>query len=157
MLSAVQQQVVQALAEGLSVTAAAAAAQVHRTTVYNWYAQPEFVNAVEVAREEYAAALRDELQDLNRLALKTVRELLENPKTSPGTKAKLALAVLQRPPLSAPRSWNLPLPAAELVSMPADHSTKFDRISRPPAGPQDLSPRNGIQHPAARPAANPAP
>jgi AcrR family transcriptional regulator len=115
-LTPVQAQVVKALAQGISITAAASAVGVHRSTVHNWLnSQKEFAAAVEEAREDYVTLLRDELRDLSRIALATVRQLLDDPKTSAGIRAKLALAVLQRPQYATGRSWNLPLPATALA------------------------------------------
>jgi transposase-like protein len=115
-LTPVQAQVVQALAQGISITAAASAVGVHRSTIHSWLnSQKEFAAAVEKAREDYVTLLRDELRDLSRVALAAVRQLLDDPKTSAGIRAKLALAVLQRPQYATGRSWNLPLPTAVLA------------------------------------------
>ena len=55
-----QAQVVAALAQGSTVTGAAAAAGIHRTTVHHWFrTSPEFKTAVEEAKRHYAAALED--------------------------------------------------------------------------------------------------
>jgi AcrR family transcriptional regulator len=134
-LTPVQAQVVQALAQGISITAAASAAGVHRSTVHNWLNnQKEFATAVQEAREDYVTILRDELRDLSRIALATVRQLLEDPKTSTGTRAKLALAVLQRPQYATGRSWNLPVPPAALAEeAPAQASSAKAARNRPPA------------------------
>ena len=56
-LSAVQLQVIAALAKGRTISAAAAEVQVHRTTIYGWLkTAPAFREALADARAEYALA-----------------------------------------------------------------------------------------------------
>src|SRR5581483_5635906 len=81
-LTPVQVQVLNALAQGATVTAAAESAGLHRSTVHHWLKrQPDFQAALEHAKSEYAATLRDELQVLSRDALSTLRALLDDPET----------------------------------------------------------------------------
>jgi uncharacterized protein YecA (UPF0149 family) len=104
LLSPVQAEVAAALARGETVTAAAAAAGVHRTTVHHWLRhEPEFKAAVLAARREYVETLNDELRELTARALETLRKLLDDPTTAPALQLKAALAILQRS-----QSWNLP-------------------------------------------------
>src|SRR6266478_3235547 len=63
-LSPVQAQVIAALAQGRTVTAAAQEAGLHRNTIYNWYHEPAFKTAVEEAQSEYVAILSDGMRDL---------------------------------------------------------------------------------------------
>ncbi|MEK7405120.1 MAG: hypothetical protein AAB225_08430, partial [Acidobacteriota bacterium] len=92
-LSPQQAQVVTVLAQGRTVTSAAAAAGVHRTTIHHWLrTSPDFKAAVARAKRLYAAALADELTELSATALKTVRALLEAPETHPAVRLKAALA-----------------------------------------------------------------
>ena len=49
-LSPAQAQVIAALAQGRTVTAAAQEAGLHRNTIYNWYYEPAFKTAVEEAQ-----------------------------------------------------------------------------------------------------------
>src|SRR5579862_9335656 len=78
-LSAVQQQVVAALARGRTITAAAAEAQLHRSTLHNWMnTLPAFRAALMDARSYYAAQLRDEMKDLSAKALETLRTMLHD-------------------------------------------------------------------------------
>ena len=71
-----QAQVAAALASGLSVTSAAEAAAVHRTTVYHWLKHDsDFRAALEQARTEYDHRLQDELRSLGQLALHFTSEL----------------------------------------------------------------------------------
>jgi transposase-like protein len=107
-LSPVQAQVVEALAEGATVSGAARQADIHRTTIHHWIRNhPEFKAAAEQAQAEYAAALSDEMRELSALAVKTLRNLLERSDVSPAVRLKAALAVLSRPHFPKP-GWHLP-------------------------------------------------
>ncbi len=103
-----QAQVVTALAQGQSVTAAARQAGVHRDTIYQWLkSQPEFKAAIENARTEYVAVLSDGMRDLAARAIETLKELLDDPKTPAAVRLRTALAILQRPQFPEP-GWRLP-------------------------------------------------
>jgi len=103
-----QAQVVTALAQGQSVTAAAKQAGVHRDTIYQWLkSQLEFKTAVENARTEYVAVLSDGMRDLAARAIETLKELLDDPKTPAAVRLRTALAILQRPQFPEP-GWRLP-------------------------------------------------
>jgi hypothetical protein len=100
-----QTRIVEALAMGRTVTAAAQEASVHRTTIHHWLRMdPRFKQAVENSRREYAATLSDQIRDLAAHALETLRQLLDDPATPPSVRLKTALAVLQRPDQPG---WNL--------------------------------------------------
>jgi len=119
-LTAVQAQVVLALAQGRTVTSAAAATSLHRSTIYNWFdSNEEFAQAVREARADSANALYDELRELSSLALSTVRSLLENPATPPFVRFRVALAILERTQL-ARSGWSIP----ETVASPEEEFLK---------------------------------
>ncbi len=114
-----QQQVVAALAQGRTITAAAAQAQVHRSTIYNWRnVVPAFRQALAQARAEYLAQLSDELEDLSATALDTLRTVLQDALTPSSVRLRAALAILQRP------DWRLP---ADAEPNPRDCDRKLDR------------------------------
>src|SRR5581483_469385 len=129
-LTPAQVQVVAALVQGATVTDAAKSAGVHRTIIYNWLQnQLEFQTAVEGARAEYAATLRDELQVLSRNALATLRSLLDDPGTPRTLRVRVAMAILQRPQ-SPEHDWNLPEPASGLQEIhPRDDSEAVSEVS----------------------------
>ncbi|HWQ93731.1 MAG TPA: hypothetical protein VN673_18860, partial [Clostridia bacterium] len=80
--SALQAQVAAALAQGCSVSAAARAAGVHRTTIHHWQrTSKQFCAAVEQARREFTESLADDMLDLAHSAIRTLQDLLENPGT----------------------------------------------------------------------------
>ncbi len=95
-LTPVQLRVAAALARGLSVTRAAAENGLHRTTVHLWQrTAPAFDAAVATFRAEAASHHTAELRALARLALATLRNLLESPTTPPAVRLRAALAVLR--------------------------------------------------------------
>ena len=107
-LSSTQVQVVAALAQGFSVTAAAQEAGIHRTTIHHWLrSDPEFKTAVENAELEFVEALKDQVRELSFGALETLQNLMGDPNTRDAIRLKTALAVLERPSFPN-RGWNLP-------------------------------------------------
>src|SRR6266849_1579880 len=113
-----QQQVVAALAQGRTITAAAQA-QVHRSTIYNWRnVVPAFRQALAQARSEYVAQFSDELEDLSATALATLRTVLQDALTPSSVRLRAALAILQRP------DWRL---RADAEPNPRDRDRELDR------------------------------
>jgi transposase-like protein len=109
-LSPVQAQVIEALAQGQTVSAAAEKAGIHRTTIHHWIrTEPAFKLAAETARTEYADELNDGLRELAIRAVLTLHDLLQDISTPPAVRLKTALAILQRPHAPNP-GWNLPIP-----------------------------------------------
>ncbi|MFN7993387.1 MAG: SEC-C domain-containing protein [Bryobacteraceae bacterium] len=112
-LTPAQAQVVTARAQGATITAAAQAAGLHRSTVYHWIENsPDFADAIEQARTEYVATLRDDLHELSRNALATLRSLLDDPGTPRALRFRVAMAILQRPQFPE-HDWRLPEPVGE--------------------------------------------
>src|SRR5437762_2107593 len=96
-LSPAQAQVVAALAQGQTVSAAARVAGVHRTTIHHWVrTTPDFQAAVETAQADHAAEQNDAWRELAALAVNALHDLLQDPTTPPAIRLKTALAVLQR-------------------------------------------------------------
>lgn len=101
-LTPTQITVVQALAMGATVTAAAKLAVVSRPTIYKWRMDPVFNQALVFAKQEHAISVHDRLQTLTTKALDKLEEVLDNPKSSPSVILKAALAILNR------KNWSLP-------------------------------------------------
>jgi transposase-like protein len=129
-LSPVQAQVITALAAGASISAAAKAAGVHRSTVHNWLNEPNFATLFDTSRQDYVESLRDQLRDLSVLALDTIRQLLENPDTPASVRLRAAQLVLNRPHFPK-QEWALPEPIsspqqqlhnAEMAALEADYN-----------------------------------
>jgi hypothetical protein len=134
-LTAVQSQIVVALAAGTTVVRAAAAAGIHRTTIHNWLrTSKEFREAVEQARKHYGALIADQLNELSIAALDTLRQLLNNPETPPAVRLRAALAVLGRP-VSPGRGWQLP----ESVKPILIRTSGAPNGSHPPAAASDTA------------------
>ena len=135
-----QAQVVAALAKGQTITAAAARAGIHRTTIHHWLrTEPDFKTAVETAQRDYVSSLSDEMRELSALALASLRSLLEDPATPPSIRLKAALAVLQRENLPN-KTWSLPKPETLAESEAAGQ--------KPAPAPEPIQhPTSDIQHP----------
>lgn len=121
--------VIQALATGATVSAAAELASISRPTIYSWLGDPAIQSALAFAKHEHAVTVRDKLQSLTTLALETLEAILKNPKSSPSVLLRATLAILTR------KNWNLPAPSVEecepilqqaLDSMPHPSSTRLD-------------------------------
>jgi transposase-like protein len=107
-LSPVQAQVALSLASGASITQAALAAGVGRTTIYEWRKNiPEFSAAVEQAAYDYTESVRDQLRTVSAKALTTLEQILDDPAASPSVRLRAALAVLNRPRFPK-GDWALP-------------------------------------------------
>lgn len=110
-LTAVQQTVVAALANGSTVTAAAEAAHINRVTVYRWMKTiPQFNAALDRGRADFLIARRDDIFHLANRALETLYAVLNNPKSSPAVLVKSAMFILQRTQTPA-KAWTMPEPA----------------------------------------------
>ena len=140
--SPVQAQVIEALAQWHTITAAAEDADVHRTTIHHWIrSEPAFKTAMQAAHSEYTATLNDGMRELAALALKTLRDLLNDPFTPPALRLKAALAVLQRP--HAPNTgWHLP---DTIESEPAETNHRATPIA---AATEPVAPRTQPKEPA---------
>ena len=99
--------VVQALATGATVTAAAQLASISRPTVYSWFQNPAFQQAVAFSQQEFAITIRDRMQALAAKALDKLEALLDNPRSSPSVILKASLAILNR------QAWTLPAPSLD--------------------------------------------
>jgi uncharacterized protein (DUF1778 family) len=109
-LTAVQQCVVDALAAGSTITAAAEAYGIQRVTIYRWMkTRKEFVTALRRARAAFVLARRDDLHHLSNRALETILFVLDNPKSSSGVLLRTAMFVLQRPQMPK-TGWSMPEP-----------------------------------------------
>jgi transposase-like protein len=115
-LSPAQAQVIAALAAGESITGAARAAGVHRSTIHNWLREgQQFRFEFDTIRQETVEFLRDQLAGLEVAALAALKSLIEDANTPAGVRLKAALAVLQRPQFPN-QTWSLP----ERVETPRD-------------------------------------
>jgi hypothetical protein len=92
----IQQQVIAHLSTGLSFTAAAAAAGVHRNTITNWRREvPSFANAFEKAARDQARAFQEEALDAVPQAMQAVLSILNDPATPPALRLRAAGMILK--------------------------------------------------------------
>ena len=95
-LTAVQQQVLQALVAGQSISAAAKAAGLHRSTIHLWNQKhPDFARVLLAARHHRAECLIDELGDLADLALDTFRHILSDAHAPASVRLKAAMEIVK--------------------------------------------------------------
>ncbi len=116
--------VLQALAAGATVTAAAQLASVSRPTVYHWTDDPAFQQALAFAEQEYALTIRDRMQSLRAKALDKLEQVLDNPKSSPSVLLRAAVLLLTN------KKWNLP--AADVEDCAAAINAAADRVQADP-------------------------
>jgi hypothetical protein len=94
-LSPQQQQVIDALSDGVNSTDAAAQAGVHRNTIANWRRNSLFFReALADAQYDRALLFRDKTEHRLDLALETLDGVLSDPKASAATRLKAALFVI---------------------------------------------------------------
>ena len=93
-LTPIHIQVLQSLVAGLSISAAAREAGVHRTTVHLWTRTlPDFARALLTLRQQRADQLMDELGDLADLAINTFRQILSDDQASASVRLKAAIEI----------------------------------------------------------------
>jgi hypothetical protein len=174
-LSDVQQCVVNALAAGATLSAAAESFGVHRVTVYRWIKNYKpFAAALSNARADFVLASRDKLYHLSVRALDTLLAVLENPKSSPAVLLRTAMFVLQRPQLPKV-GWAMPEPVPDpdgkklldsaiieqdYASLPGLYNIERDEPPEPPpetpGGPPTGTPA-GTEEPAESATSEPTP
>ena len=94
-LSRQQQQVIDALSDGVNSTDAAAQAGVHRNTIANWRRNSLFFReALADAQYDRALLFRDKTEQRLDLALETLDGVLSDPKASAATRLKAALFII---------------------------------------------------------------
>jgi hypothetical protein len=95
-LSPMQEQVITHLATGLSFTAAAEAARVHRNTIANWRREiPSFSTAFKKAARDQARAFHEEALDAVPLATQAILAVLNDPSTPPALRLRAAGMILK--------------------------------------------------------------
>lgn len=125
-----QTTVIQALATGATVTAAAQLADISRPTVYNWLQDPAFQQAVAFSAQEYALTMQDRLQTLSAKALDKLEALLDDPRSTPNVILKASLAILNR------KNWTLPAKTVEECAPAINRATEL--LESDPEFPQTM-------------------
>jgi len=110
-LTPMQLEILQALASGQTVTAAAAAAGIHRTTVHRWCRTvPEFRHTLESIRQSRIDAIHEQLDTLAIPSLALLNAFLNDVSASPSLRVRIALAILKF--LAAPQKSATPTQGA---------------------------------------------
>ncbi|MBI3680607.1 MAG: hypothetical protein HY235_09445 [Acidobacteria bacterium] len=107
-LSPTQLTVLNSLCEGNSISAAAEAAGVHRSTIHMWRRQTTFAAAYDEACRARAEFIRDGVSALAGKALDTVRQILDNEAQPATVRLKAALSVLHSSTLTQPEYRPIP-------------------------------------------------
>jgi hypothetical protein len=95
-VSPIQEQVIAHLSTGLSFSAAADAAGVHRNTILNWRREiPAFATAYEQAAREQARACREEALEAVPLATQSILAILNDSAASPSIRLRAAGMILK--------------------------------------------------------------
>ena len=95
-LTAQQLQVIEALSNGLSITAAADAAGLHRTTVHHWSRHiPEFRDTLTASKQAHIDTTRDEMNSLAAPSITILRNIIEDESASPALRVRTALAIIK--------------------------------------------------------------
>ena len=142
-LTAPQLEAVKLLATGATVSAAAKAAGVHRSSVYNWCRDhAEFRAALRHSKIQAAEVIDDEVRELASLAVDTIRQLLASDKTPAATKLKAAQYVLEaaaKPGIDVIRDK-----IEEVHELAGEFRKAAEPAARPTPIRQDSTPRNAL-------------
>jgi hypothetical protein len=130
-----QLEVVDALSNGATLTAAAAQAGIHRNTVSNWRNSPDFREALTIAHHERAALYRDRAVDLADLAFEAIRAVLTDPKSSPSIRLRAAIFIIDK--VSTPPQFQKEKPASMAGLLTAIEETTRMRSLKMPADAQN--------------------
>ena len=170
-LPAAQARAAITLAHGGTVTAAAAAAGVHRSTIYHWYDKDvRFWAAVNDVQKERNLRLLDEMRHLESLALSRLRRILEDDTVSPSVHLRAATLILNRPKDATWRTEKWSLPKMENLDQQLEKTPglaeppKFDihrhfstELPAPAPAPLDTPRHNSTEIAGSAPANRPQP
>ncbi len=103
-----QLDVLQALSSGLSVTAAADAAGIHRTTVHHWCRTiPEFREMLDALKQARIEAVREQMDALAAPSIAILRHILYDESAPPALRLRTAMSIIKfaasTPKSAAPR------------------------------------------------------
>jgi hypothetical protein len=94
-LSDQQQLAIQALLLEPTIRRAALAIDVSERTIYRWFNEPPFKQALEISRRQALPAAIEELRVSTALAMRTLREVMGDHSASPSARVTAALSVLR--------------------------------------------------------------
>jgi transposase-like protein len=137
-----QLDVIQALSTGLSVTAAADAVGVHRTTVHHWCRTiPDFRYTLEASKQAYIDRVRDEMNTLVDPSLALLKNVLNDESAPMSLRIRTAMAILKF--VSTPqKSTQAKGVDAEMDMLDAAYTAGYNSARRQP----DPAPEDAIHH-----------
>ncbi len=126
-LTAVEAQVIAALAAGKNVSQAAREAGIHRSTVYNWlHRNPAFAGLLDRTIQHHNTAVLDRAFELLDPAFDTLQHLIENEQVSPAVRFRAARLILEfamsASPETNPEAVEQALPQPRPIERPAEQS-----------------------------------
>ncbi|MFN7934962.1 MAG: SEC-C metal-binding domain-containing protein [Bryobacteraceae bacterium] len=135
-LTTQQLQVIQALSSGLSVTAAADAAGLHRTTVHHWSRNiPEFRDTLAASKQAHIDIYRDGMNALAAPAITILRNIIEDETASPALRVRTALAIIKF--VTTPEKTVAPKETATDQLLDAAYLTGYRQAQQNAAAPED--------------------
>ena len=145
-LTAIQNDILERLASGQSVTRAAEACGIHRTTVHHWKrTNPEFAEAYQDAKEDAIDEHRAACHPHAGSSLDTMVKLMEDPKTPASVRLKVALYILNgamTPSIFASK----PVQTRATTAHSSLFSTSVKPVEKPqPTGRNELCPCGSLK------------
>lgn len=102
-----QLEAIQALSSGLSVTAAAEALGIHRTTLHHWSRTiPEFRDTLDSVKQARVDSTREAMNSLAAPSIAILRNVIEDESASPSLRIRTALAIVKF--VTTPEKTSLP-------------------------------------------------
>ena len=101
-LTPLQEKALVHLSAGLTPTAAAKIAGVHRNTIHNWLRSSVFADALRQYQHDRVLAWRGEAQSLDSLALGAIQTILSDPNVPADVRLQAALSIRGQPAPAPP-------------------------------------------------------
>jgi AcrR family transcriptional regulator len=145
-LAAVQDKVARLLVHGATITDAANAVGLCRTTIYSWIKNEDRLRrALQYGRDEYAIGLRDDLRQLAETALRALMDILRHPSVSPAVRTKTSTFIMKRPEFPNKGCWTMPVPAVadETLELTEDNpliAEDYRRLREEAGQPESAAP-----------------
>ncbi len=138
-----QLDVLQALSSGLSVTAAADAAGIHRTTVHHWCRTiPEFRDALDALKQARIEAVREQMDALAGPSIAILRHILFDESAPPALRLRTAMSIIKfaasNPKSAAPK--DLPTETAHEIH----HNSSLSSTDESVDAEEHQTPRNAL-------------
>jgi transposase-like protein len=129
-----------ALSSGATLTEAAEQAGVHRNTIANWRRESrDFQMALANAQYDRALYFREKAESMADLAFDAIRGVLIDPKASPSTRLKAALAILKTISTQMDPQKKVKVTAQDILDAPPPQNPKnLHNPAQPPDPPKTI-------------------